>query len=125
MPLGLTLTLATLPLLLLWPLLRHGGWPALWWAAASLVAFALYGIDKGRARRGAWRIPEMVLHLASLAGGWSGALLGQQLWRHKTRKWRFQVVFWGIGLVQGVLLVELLWLWGQHLAPLPQGLMPR
>ena len=124
MPLGLTLTLAALPLLILWPALLTHHWPLLWWAAASLVALCLYGVDKHRARHGQWRIPEMVLHLAALLGGWSGALLGQQLWRHKTRKRPFQVAFWTIGLVQACLLVEWLWLGGRNLMPLWRGLLP-
>ncbi|WP_417347578.1 DUF1294 domain-containing protein [Ferrimonas sp.] len=124
MPLGLTLTIAALPLLILWPALRLYQWPLLWWAAASVVALCLYGLDKRRARRGQWRVPEMTLHLVALLGGWSGALLGQQLWRHKTRKRPFQVAFWSIGLVQACLLVEWLWLGGRNLMPLWRGLFP-
>ncbi|MBQ9802004.1 MAG: DUF1294 domain-containing protein [Clostridia bacterium] len=58
----------------------------------SLVTFALYGIDKGRAKRGAWRIPEKVLLGASLLGGAVGGTLGMQLFRHKTKHWYFYAV---------------------------------
>ncbi len=61
---------------------------------ASVVAFVLYGLDKAAAQRGARRVPEKTLHLWGLFGGWPGALLAQQLFRHKTRKVSFQVVFW-------------------------------
>lgn len=60
----------------------------------SLVVFVMYGIDKRAAGRGAQRIPENRLHLLELLGGWPGALLAQQLFRHKTRKGRYQLVFW-------------------------------
>ncbi|RXZ43188.1 DUF1294 domain-containing protein [Agromyces binzhouensis] len=69
-------------------------WLAAWFAAASLVAFAAYGIDKAAARRGGSRMPEQTLHLIDVAGGWPGALVAQQLFRHKTRKRTFRRAFW-------------------------------
>lgn len=62
---------------------------------ASIVAFAAYAVDKARASRNAWRIPEANLHLIALCGGWPGALAAQHLLRHKNRKQEFQVTFWG------------------------------
>ena len=83
---------------------------ALWWlglapAYAYLVsingiALVLYGYDKRQAIVGRTRIPELVLHATALCGGSPGALLGQGLFRHKTRKSRFQVVFVAIVLLQ-------------------------
>ena len=67
-------------------------------AAGSLVAFLLYGIDKSRARRGAWRISERALLLTGLLVGAPGALLGMRLFRHKTRHTYFYVVN-GLGLL--------------------------
>ncbi len=58
-------------------------------AAVNLAAFVLYGIDKYKARRGLWRIPESVLLFAAAAGGSAGALLGMHVFRHKTKKPRF------------------------------------
>ena len=58
-------------------------------AAVNLAAFALYGIDKYKARRGLWRIPESVLLFAAAAGGSAGALLGMYVFHHKTKKPRF------------------------------------
>ena len=60
----------------------------------SVITFLLYGWDKSCARLGKRRVPEKTLHLLSLLGGWPGALLGQQQFRHKTRKMPFQAVFW-------------------------------
>ena len=58
-------------------------------AVLSLVTFVLYGVDKARARRGAWRIPERTLLLFSLLGGAIGGLTAMQAFRHKTRHWYF------------------------------------
>ena len=62
--------------------------------AASVVAFAAYGLDKSAARNGRWRTQEGTLHFFGVLGGWPGALAAQWLLRHKTRKRSFQVVFW-------------------------------
>lgn len=75
---------------------------AAWYAAWSIVAFASYGVDKAAARRSAARVPERTLHLVDLVGGWPGALVAQQLFRHKTRKRSFRRVFWA-GVVLNVL----------------------
>ena len=61
---------------------------------ASLLSFIMYAADKSAARKGASRTPENTLHLLSLAGGWPGALIAQQKFRHKTRKQSFRSVFW-------------------------------
>ncbi len=61
---------------------------------ASLVTFTLYGFDKARAKRRQWRIPEGTLHLWELVGGWPGALIAQQRYRHKTKKLSFKLIVW-------------------------------
>ena len=60
---------------------------------ASPLAFFLYAKDKSAARKGASRTPESTLHMISLAGGWPGALVAQQTFRHKTKKQSFRLVF--------------------------------
>lgn len=74
-------------------------------AAVNLAAFALYGFDKHKARRGLWRTPEAVLLFAAAVGGSAGALLGMRFFHHKTKKPRF---FIG---VPAMLLLHLLVLW--------------
>jgi uncharacterized membrane protein YsdA (DUF1294 family) len=80
----------------------------------SVLAFLLYWSDKRKARLDRWRIPENVLHAVELAGGWPGALLAQQVFRHKTRKLSFQVLFWVIVLLHQVFWIDQLFL-GAHL----------
>ncbi|MHC8386653.1 DUF1294 domain-containing protein [Pseudomonas sp. MDT2-39-1] len=80
----------------------------------SVLAFFLYWSDKRKARADSWRTPENVLHAVELAGGWPGALLAQQVFRHKTRKLSFQLVFWLIVLMHQVFWIDQLFL-GAHL----------
>ena len=77
------------------------------YAACSLVAILAYGWDKSAAQRGTRRIPETNLHLLGLLGGWPGALLAQQWFRHKTSKRSFRIGFWFTVLANSALL---LWL---------------
>lgn len=69
------------------------------YAAASLLTFAAYGIDKSSASRGRRRISEKTLHLMELCCGWPGALAGQSVFRHKRRKGSYMAVFALIVLV--------------------------
>lgn len=62
-------------------------------AGLNVVTALLYGLDKLAARNGLQRIPENILHLLALLGGWPGALLAQWLLRHKTGKRAFRRVF--------------------------------
>jgi uncharacterized membrane protein YsdA (DUF1294 family) len=64
------------------------------YAVMSDVALFVYAFDKSAAVRGGWRTQEVTLHVVALLGGWPGALLAQDLFRHKSRKVEFQVVFW-------------------------------
>lgn len=64
------------------------------YAMLSVITIALYGIDKVAAGKGRRRTPEATLLFAGLIGGWPGALVAQQAFRHKTRKQPFQAIFW-------------------------------
>lgn len=63
-------------------------------AVMSVVCFFTYGVDKYKAKQANWRIPEKSLQMLALLGGWPGALLGQNLFRHKNQKRSFRMVFW-------------------------------
>ncbi|KJH75137.1 DUF1294 domain-containing protein [Pseudomonas sp. ES3-33] len=80
----------------------------------SVLAFFLYWSDKRKARTERWRTPENVLHAVELAGGWPGALVAQQVFRHKTRKVSYQALFWAIVLLHQVFWIDQLFL-GAHL----------
>lgn len=62
------------------------------------------GVDKSRARSGAWRVPEKRLLLLALSGGAAGVLLGMKVFRHKTRHNSFMLLV-PLMLVVQVLLV--------------------
>ncbi len=64
------------------------------YSGVSLAAFLAYALDKSAAVAGRWRTAENTLHLLAILGGWPGALLAQQLLRHKTSKQSFIAVFW-------------------------------
>lgn len=86
----------------------------------GLLTFGIYALDKSAARRGRWRISESTLHGLSLAGGWPGALLAQQMLRHKSSKREFRRVFWVTVVVNGLALGWLLTAEGQSLQRLVQ-----
>ena len=88
-----------------------GGWGTVllvWLAVINLVTFAIYGIDKAKAKRGAWRVPEKTLFLLPLLGGSLGALLGMRVFHHKTKHWYF---VWGIPLILLAQLALAVWLY--------------
>lgn len=57
----------------------------------NFAAFLMMGIDKKRAQRHRWRIPERILFLMALLGGSAGSVLGMWLFWHKTRNKLFAV----------------------------------
>jgi uncharacterized membrane protein YsdA (DUF1294 family) len=61
--------------------------------AASLASAVAYAADKSAARTGRWRTAERTLHVLALVGGWPGALIAQRMFRHKSRKRSFRIVF--------------------------------
>lgn len=73
-------------------------WGILVYVAASFLTYYFYWDDKRRAQRKEWRIQEANLHFWSLVGGWPGAFIAQQQFRHKTKKRSFLAVFWLIVL---------------------------
>jgi uncharacterized membrane protein YsdA (DUF1294 family) len=62
-------------------------------AVMNVVAFTLMGIDKRRARRGAWRLSERALFMTTACFGGLGGVLGMKVFHHKTQHWYFRVFF--------------------------------
>lgn len=70
-------------------IITHAGFVLIYALTVNLTAFILYGADKMKAKRNAWRIPEATLIAFAVIGGAVGALLGMYLFRHKTRHIKF------------------------------------
>lgn len=70
----------------------------------NLVGFAIMGIDKSKAKRNAWRIPEATLFLVALLGGAIGSTLGMHFFRHKTKHWYFRLGMPAIAVLEYALL---------------------
>ena len=80
--------------------------------AVNVLLFALMGIDKRKAIKGKWRIPEKTLFGLALAGGSIGGIAGMQLFRHKTKHASFKLGFPAILIAQLAIvggLVYLFW----------------
>ncbi len=73
----------------------------------NLLAFALMGIDKMKAKRGAWRVPEKTLFLVTALFGGLGGTLGMNFFRHKTKHWYFK---WGFPALLVLQIAVLVWL---------------
>lgn len=76
----------------------------------NLIGFLLMAIDKSKARRNKWRIPEATLFLFAIFGGSLGSILGMQLFRHKTQKPAFYIGMPVILLIQVLVILYLLFL---------------
>ena len=63
----------------------------IWLILINLIAFAAYGIDKRKAVKGQWRIPEATLIGLALAGGPVGAYAGMKVFHHKTKHAKFAI----------------------------------
>lgn len=74
----------------------------------NLVVFLVYGLDKGKARKGSYRISEKTLLMMTYVGGGLGAWAGGTHFRHKTQKKYFQLA-WAVGVLIDTLLIY--WMW--------------
>ena len=88
------------------------------YVVVSGVTMFAYAFDKSAALNARWRTQEQTLHVLELLGGWPGALIAQQLFRHKTNKTSYQVAFWfcvfanlaGLALYASQSLTSFVWL---------------
>ena len=78
-------------------------------ALINLLTFVFYGVDKRRAKKGAWRISEKTLLLLPLLGGSIGGILGMQVFRHKTKHWYFQFGVPAVLILQLAAAVYFIW----------------
>ena len=69
----------------------------------NAAGFALMGIDKSRAKRHAWRIPEKTLFLCAILGGSLGTTAGMYFFHHKTKHWYFKYGMPAILILQAML----------------------
>ena len=75
--------------------------------AINVVAFIMYGIDKYKAKKAKWRIPEATLLLLDVLGGSIGAWMGMKVWHHKTMHKKFKYGIPAILLIQIALMAYL------------------
>ncbi len=86
---------------------------AIYLGVINLAGFLSMALDKRKARRNKWRIPEATLFLFAIFGGSAGCLLGMRVFHHKTQKPKFYI---GIPIILGVQLLILAYF--AFLAPL-------
>lgn len=79
-------------------------------AAINVVSFFTYGIDKLKARKDKWRIPEATLLWMAVLGGSIGAWLGMKAWHHKTLHKKFK---FGVPAILIIQLALVLFIWGK------------
>ncbi len=75
----------------------------------NLIAFALMGIDKRRAKKDLWRVKERTLFLPVLLGGGVGGILGMKVFHHKTKHWYFRFGFPAILILELAGAAWLIW----------------
>ncbi|MBR4688985.1 MAG: DUF1294 domain-containing protein [Bacteroidales bacterium] len=74
--------------------------------AINIAAFIAFGIDKYKAKRDKWRIPESTLLTMAVLGGSIGALAGMKIWRHKTLHNKFRI---GIPVILVLQIIVIIW----------------
>ena len=84
-------------------------WVWILYVGMSFATFVAYALDKRAAETAGWRLSEGSLLAMGLACGWPGAVIAQQVMRHKTLKMSFQIVFWVTVVVNVVAFVVFSW----------------
>lgn len=73
----------------------------------NFISFTVMGIDKHKARKRSWRIPESTLFVLALIGGSIGGIAGMHMFHHKTRHWYFLYGLPAILIVQALIVIAL------------------
>ena len=81
----------------------------------NLLGFFMMGIDKRKAQKDKWRIPERSLFVITLLGGGIGTNLGMHIFHHKTQKWYFKFGFPSILILEIVLAIYLIFIWNPNI----------
>ena len=81
-------------------------------AIINTLAFFVYGIDKLKAKKGKWRIPESTLLLLAIIGGSIGAWFGIKVWHHKTLHKKFK---YGIPLIVIIQIVIAIYIFRENI----------
>ena len=76
--------------------------------AVNIIGLFLMGLDKYKAKKRLWRIPESTLFIMAIIGGSIGSILGMYVFRHKTRHWYFVYGLPAILVIQIALFVAIL-----------------
>lgn len=77
-------------------------------AIINIIGFIIMGIDKRRAKKRSFRVPEATLFLIAVIGGTIGSIIGMYTFRHKTLKWYFVYGMPAILLVQVIIVICLI-----------------
>ena len=80
--------------------------------AINVITFLIYGIDKFKAKKGKWRIPESTLLLLAIIGGSIGAWFGIKVWHHKTLHKKFK---YGIPLIVIIQIVLAIYIFRENI----------
>lgn len=81
----------------------------MWFLLANVLTLVVYGADKIAAHKACRRVPESTLLVFGVVGGWPGAIVGQQLFRHKTQKQPFRTWFIISVMLNIAILVAVYW----------------
>lgn len=73
--------------------------------AINLIGFFIMWLDKHKARKGSWRIPEKTLFIITAIGGGIGTTAGMFVFRHKTKKLNFLIGFPFITILEIILVI--------------------
>lgn len=81
---------------------------SIYFIALNLMGFALMGIDKYKAKKRGFRIPEATLFIVAIIGGSIGSIIGMYAFHHKTRHWHFVYGMPFILVIQIILIIVFL-----------------
>ena len=78
--------------------------------AVNIIGFLAMGLDKWKAKRASWRIPENTLFMFTILGGGIGTIAGIYVFRHKTQKKKFTIGMPVIFILEVILIIYLLYI---------------